>query len=77
MDPEVYPESFSGLVSQHWFSTTQTVRTSAWETHRNEPRLHDGPGGLPRILFGASVSALVFHHPDCAYFGVGDVEASN
>ncbi len=21
----------------------------------------------------ASVSALVFHHPDCAYFGVGDV----
>jgi 5-methyltetrahydrofolate--homocysteine methyltransferase len=20
----------------------------------------------------ASVSALVFHHPDCAYFGVGD-----
>ena len=25
----------------------------------------------------ASVSALVFHHPDCAYFGVGDVEASD
>lgn len=23
----------------------------------------------------ASVSALVFHHPDCAYFGVGDVES--
>jgi 5-methyltetrahydrofolate--homocysteine methyltransferase len=21
----------------------------------------------------ASVSALVFHHPDCAYFGVGDM----
>jgi len=20
----------------------------------------------------ASVSALVFHHPDCAYFGVGE-----
>jgi 5-methyltetrahydrofolate--homocysteine methyltransferase len=20
----------------------------------------------------ASVSAVVFHHPDCAYFGVGD-----
>ena len=25
----------------------------------------------------ASVSALVFHHPDCTYFGVGDVEAPN
>ena len=36
-------------------------------------RLHDGPGGLPQIFFGASVSALVFHHPDCAYFAVGDV----
>jgi 5-methyltetrahydrofolate--homocysteine methyltransferase len=23
----------------------------------------------------ASVSALVFHHPDCVYFGVGDLEA--
>jgi 5-methyltetrahydrofolate--homocysteine methyltransferase len=22
----------------------------------------------------ASVSALVFHHPDCTYFGVGDVQ---
>jgi 5-methyltetrahydrofolate--homocysteine methyltransferase len=21
----------------------------------------------------ASVSALVFHHPDCTYFGVGDI----
>ncbi|HUJ11650.1 MAG TPA: vitamin B12 dependent-methionine synthase activation domain-containing protein, partial [Verrucomicrobiae bacterium] len=24
----------------------------------------------------ASVSALVFHHPDCTYFGVGDTESS-
>jgi 5-methyltetrahydrofolate--homocysteine methyltransferase len=24
----------------------------------------------------ASVSALVFHHPDCTYFGVGDIESS-
>jgi len=24
----------------------------------------------------ASVSALVFHHPDCTYFGVGDVADS-
>jgi cobalamin-dependent methionine synthase I len=23
----------------------------------------------------ASVSALVFHHPDCTYFGVGDEPA--
>jgi hypothetical protein len=22
----------------------------------------------------ASVSALVFHHPDCAYFGVGEAQ---
>jgi len=24
----------------------------------------------------ASVSALVFHHPDCTYFSVGDVAES-
>ena len=43
-------------------------------------------GNLPRFLIGvgvqltewfmmdpeASVSALVFHHPDCTYFGVGE-----
>jgi hypothetical protein len=28
---------------------------------------------LPRILFGVRGSTLVFHHPDCAYFGVGDL----
>jgi 5-methyltetrahydrofolate--homocysteine methyltransferase len=25
----------------------------------------------------ASVSALVFHHPDCTYFGVGDLGESS
>jgi cobalamin-dependent methionine synthase I len=25
----------------------------------------------------ASVSALVFHHPDCMYFGAGDVTPQN
>jgi len=31
-------------------------------------RFHDGPG--------ATVSALVFHHPDCTYFSVGDTGES-
>jgi hypothetical protein len=31
--------------------------------------LNDGRGSLPRILFGATVSALVFHHTVYTYFG--------
>jgi hypothetical protein len=32
--------------------------------------------GLPLETFEASVTVLVFHHPDCTYFSAAEVETA-
>lgn len=88
MDPEVYPESFSGPALVRWFSTTWIARILEWarlssdllrevvaDCDQMQFRFSNDrllllkarvAGPVPvAISFGASVSALVFHHPDC------------
>ena len=61
---------------------TKQGSAGTWELLRPEEigvQLTEGFMMDPKVYpesFSGPVSALVFHHPDCAYFGVGDVTDS-